>query len=318
MSTPSVAEAAADTLRAWALDEDLRSRVLGDGTTAALAQRVARRYVAGETVGSALAAIRAGARRGHLASVELVGESVRDAEVAERETRAFLDLVEALRDEPTPTTVSFDLSHVGSLVDPDLGLRNARRLAEASASLGTALMVSAEGSDRTDLVLDLYEALAADFPHVGITLQARLRRTAADLRRVLELPGTVRLVKGAFLEPDDVAHRRGSTGLADAYLALVAAALDAGHPLAIATHDADLVGQLVEAHGPRLRAPGVELEMLRGLGTSLLDRLHTDGHRTREYVVFGTEWWLYALNRIAEDPADRVLTALADLGAPRT
>jgi proline dehydrogenase len=133
-----------------------------------------------------------------------------------------LTLAAAVGREGIPSTVSFDLSHVGSVVDRELGFRHAREIAEATAPLGAAMMISAEGSDRTDLVLDLYEALAAEHPHVGITLQARLYRTG------------------------------------------------------------------------------------------LLDRLHGEGYRTREYVIFGGEWWLYVLNRIAEQP-ERVLTAIADM-----
>jgi hypothetical protein len=166
-----------------------------------------------DTADDAIAAARAGLARGHLASIDYVGESVRDAGLARRETDVFLALAGAIGRAGIPATVSFDLSHVGSVVDRDLGLRHARELAEATAPLGTAMMISAEGSDRTGLVLDLYETLAADYPHVGITLQARLHCTPDDLERVLALPGTVRLVKGSFLETDVVAWRRGSPEL---------------------------------------------------------------------------------------------------------
>ncbi|HEY6788362.1 MAG TPA: proline dehydrogenase family protein [Trebonia sp.] len=178
--------------------------------------------------------------------------------------------------------------------------------------MGTAMMISAEGSDRTGLVLDLYEALAAEYPHVGITLQARLHRTPDDLERVLAVPGTVRLVKGSFLETDAVAWRRDSPELTATYLALTQRLITAGHPVSLATHDEALVNALIAAHGDALRDPGAEFEMLMGLGTDLLDRLRGEGYRTREYVIFGGEWWLYVLNRIAEQPA-RVLAALADM-----
>ncbi|WP_020014928.1 proline dehydrogenase family protein [Promicromonospora sukumoe] len=305
-------EPAADTLRAWALDEDLKRTVLANPALAAAAARIARRYTAGETVDQAIDAARAGMRRGHTASIDYVGESIRDAATARRETDVFLRLVEAVRAADVPATISFDLSHVGSLVDRDLGLAHARELAAATADLGTALVISAEGSDRTDLVLDLHEALSAEFDHVGITLQARLHRTPQDLRRVLRHPGPVRLVKGAFLEPESVAYRRDSAELTDAYLAQTAELLDARHPVFLATHDDELVATLRERHGAALTEPGVEFEMLLGLGTELLDQLHGEGFATREYLIFGDEWWLYVLNRIAEDPT-RVITALADL-----
>jgi proline dehydrogenase len=309
-------ELAADTLRAWALDEDLKRRVMSTPALARLAAAVASRYTAGDTADDAIAAARAGLARGHLASIDYAGESVRDAGLARRQTDAFLMLAAAIGRAGIPATVSFDLSQVGSVIDRDLGLRHAREIAGATAPLGTAMMISAEGSDRTGLVLDLYQTLAAEYPHVGITLQARLHRTPDDLERVLALPGTVRLVKGAFLETGAAAWRRGSPELTAAYLALARRLVAAGHPVAFATHDEALADALIAAHGDALREPGVEpgaeFEMLMGLGTGLLDRLHGEGYRTREYVIFGGEWWLYVLNRIAEQP-ERVLTALADM-----
>jgi proline dehydrogenase len=119
------------------------------------ASRIARRYTAGETIDDAVATARASMARGHLVSIEYAGESVRDARVADAGTEVFLALAARLRAEELGATVSFDLSHVGSVVDRDLALRNARRMAAATAPLGTALMISAEGPDRTDLTLDL-------------------------------------------------------------------------------------------------------------------------------------------------------------------
>lgn len=316
-SPEKITELAADTLRAWALDENLKRLVMSTSALAELATAAAGRYSAGETADDAIAAARAAVSRGHRATIDYAGESVRDAGLARRETDVFLELAAAVGRAGVPATVSLDLSHVGSMVDRDLGLRHACEIAGATASLGpdspgTAMMISAEGSDRADLVLDLYEELAAEYPHVGITLQARLHRTPGDLDRVLALPGTVRLVKGAFLEADAVAWRRGSPELTEAYLGLARRIVEAGHPVSFATHDEALVDALITAHGNALREPGAEFEMLMGLGTGLLDRLHGEGYQTREYAIFGGQWWLYALNRIAEHP-ERVLTALADI-----
>ncbi|MCZ2404808.1 proline dehydrogenase family protein [Paenarthrobacter sp. Z7-10] len=301
--------AASQTLRAWALDEDLKHTVMSNPALAAVATRIARNYTAGDTIADALAAARACKSRGHTVSVEYVGESVRDPAVAAAETEVFLQLIEMIRAVGIPSTVSFDLSHLGSVIDPALGLANARRLAAATAPLGTALMISAEGSDRTDLILDLYEKLSTEYPHVGITLQARLHRTRHDLARVLRYPGTVRLVKGAFLESEDVAYTRGSPELHSAYLNLAKQLIDAGHPTAIATHDHAIIEAIRARHASDLSAGHVEFEMLLGLDPDKLDALRRDGLRTREYVVFGGEWWLYVLNRIAEKP-ERVYDAL--------
>lgn len=302
-------DAAANVLRRWALDEDVKQRVLASPALAAVASRIARRYTAGATVADAMLAASRGIARGHQVSIEYSGESVRDAELATAETGVFLTLIDAVRTAGLPATVSFDLSHIGAVVDRDLALANARRL--ATALVDKTLMISAEASDRTDLILDLYEELARDHQNVGITLQARLHRSEADLDRLLALPGPVRLVKGAFLEPVDIAFPRGSDELRDVYLRLAGRLIDSGHATSIATHDPDLLTAIRSRHPDLAGAVHVEFEMLLGLGTEALDRLRQEGLSTREYIVFGDDWWLYVLNRIAEEP-DRVFEAILD------
>lgn len=308
-------DSAADVLRGWALDEELKERVMSSPPLAAVARRIAERYTAGETIQDAVAAAKRSVARGHLASLEYAGESVRDAHVAKAATAVFLDLIGQLRQAGIPSTVSFDLSHIGSIVSPSLAFENARLMADALAPLGTALMISAEGSARTDLVLDLYDALSASGTYVGITLQARLHRSEKDLERLLEKqclldqPGPIRLVKGAFLEATEVAYPRGSSELHQNYLHLADRILDAGHPVSFATHDPGLIDELLRRHPGLVDVPQVEFEMLLGLGTSTLDRLRADNFTTREYSIFGGEWWLYVLNRIAEDP-ERVFDAI--------
>jgi proline dehydrogenase len=190
-------------------------------------------------------------------------------------------------------------------------------MATALESLGTTLMISAEGSDRTDLVLDIYDRLLEHHQNVGVTLQARLHRSSSDLDRLLSRPGKIRLVKGAFAEHEAVAFPRGSGELRQAYLNMAETPITSGHPVSIATHDADLIDSLIAAVPEARTAPSIEFEMLLGLGTSLLDRLHSNGYRTREYSIFGDEWWLYVLNRVAEQP-QRVFDAILDLGARST
>ncbi|MFT4087525.1 MAG: proline dehydrogenase family protein [Gordonia sp. (in: high G+C Gram-positive bacteria)] len=306
---------AADTLRGWALDEELKHHALTIPAVAASARRIAARYIAGESIDDALAYLAANAGRGHAFSVELVGESVRDAVTADAETEQFVDLAARLPHFAGPTTVSFDLSHIGSLVGPAFGLANALRIAEAADAAGSHLMISAEGSDRTDLVLDLFEQISDRFPATGITLQARLHRTPADLERVFAHPGPVRLVKGAFAESERVAFPRDSAPMTEAYLAMAEQLVAAGHRVNFATHDAELVNTLHDRLGASLFGDHVEFETLQGLGTALIDSLHSRGLATREYCVWGPQWWLYTLNRLAEQP-ERVLVALADLAPP--
>ena len=311
LGDPAPHLASARALRLLALDESSKQRVMADPRLAALAWRVARRYVAGETLPEALRRASDSVRRGHAVSLELVGENVRDRIEAAVATDEFVRIADQIRRTGLPSTVSLDLSHLGILIDRGLGQHHALRVAQAARDAGTTVMLSAEGSGRTDLVHDTYELLSETHPEVGITLQARLRRTPDDLRRLLRRPGRIRLVKGAFEEPVRVAHPRESGQLNEVYLGLAEVLVASGHPVAFATHDDALLAELVRRYGDALRGAGVEFEMLLGLGDAALDRLHEAGYRTREYVVFGPEWWLYVLNRISEQPA-RLHTAVAD------
>ena len=306
--------AAADALRQWALDEELKERVMSSPPLAALASKIARRYTAGESIDDALAATRRSAVRGHRASVEYVGESVRDADIAVAETDIIVELSHRLSETGVPTTVSLDLSHIGSVVDPQLGLDNARRILDALAPHGATMMISAEGSDRTDTTLEMYESLSETHSGVGITIQARLHRTRTDLARVLDCPGPIRLVKGAFHETSDHALTREDDALHSAYRHFADEIIAAGHELSIATHDQTLIDAIL-ADSTLSGSSSVEFEMLLGLGTIALDELAAKNYRTREYSVFGTEWWLYVLNRLAEDP-ERLFAALVDVNGP--
>jgi proline dehydrogenase len=300
---------AAQVLRALALDEDLKARIPDDPVLGPLARKVARRYVAGENFVDAVERANQILADGHRVNVEYMGESCRDPERATAETAVFLDAARLL---PPGCSISLDLSHIGLAVDHELALTNASRIARATAETGREMVISAEGSDRTDAVLAVHRALCERFDHVGITVQARLHRTADDLRELLALPGRVRLVKGAFLEPETIAHPRESSALTSAYLSYAEQLVDSGHLCSFATHDWDLIHRIDHHLGGNVHeAAPWEFETLLGLGPDRLDAMAERGHPTREYVVFGTEWWLYVCNRLAEDP-QRLLQAVVD------
>ncbi|RVX43902.1 L-proline dehydrogenase [Nonomuraea polychroma] len=313
-STPGIEERsdkAAQVLRRLALDEDLKWRVPADPVLGEIARRVARRYVAGESLTESLDRIKEILATGHRASAEYMGESCRDPKRAATETDVF---VEAARLLPPSCMISLDLSHIGLAIDEDLALENATRIARATADTGREMMISAEGSDRTDAVLSVYRKLAEHFDNVGITVQARLHRTADDLPALLHLPGRIRLVKGAFLEPESVAYARGDQALPVAYLRYAKLLAASGHLCSFATHDWDLINEIDQFLGATGPDAPWEFETLLGLGPDQLAAMAERGHPTREYTVFGTEWWLYVCNRLAEDP-QRLLQALIDAAA---
>ncbi|MFJ4188762.1 proline dehydrogenase family protein [Kitasatospora sp. NPDC089509] len=309
---PDLSAQAAQVLRTLALDEELKWRIPADPVLGPVARKVARRYVAGATLPEAVERAHRIQAAGHRVNVEYMGESCRDAQRAVEETDTFLAAARLL---PPGCSISLDLSHIGLAVDPGLALANATRIAEATAATGREMMISAEGSDRTDAVLDLHRTLGERFDHVGVTVQARLHRTADDLPELLTRPGRIRLVKGAFLEPESIALPREAPALTTAYLTYARQLADSGHLCSFATHDRDLIDRIDHHLGDRQREGAAwEFETLLGLGPDRLDAMAERGHPTREYVVFGTEWWLYVCNRLAEDP-QRLLQALVDAAA---
>lgn len=317
MPAPPASDAA-DALRRLALDEGAKAAVLADPRLRAVARRIAGRYIAGESLGDALAEIAAVAARGHAASVDYMGESCRDSAIAERAAGVFLETARRLADERLDCSVSLDLSHLGLLVDRELCLRSASAIATATAAYGSELIISAEGSDRTDAILDCHARLCERHDNVGIRLQARLYRSERDLETVLERPGRICLVKGAYHEPQAIAIPHESPGLAPVFAGYADALVASGHRCSIATHDAGLQQRAVAAlrRAPTPPAPGtVEFETLQGLGDPGLDALRDAGFATRVYIVFGEEWFLYVCNRIADDPERRIPQAVADAAA---
>ena len=307
----------AEKLRKLALDEDVKARVQDDPLLKPLFWRIAKRYVAGETAGDAVERAADAKVRGHAATVDYMGESCRDEKAAGAETEAFLSLIEALNERGIRGSVSLDISHLGSLISPDLGFENTKRIAEAAAAGDREVMISMEGSDRTDTTLDtfyrFYEDLSSEFDNLGITVQARLHRTEGDLLRLLERLGRIRLVKGAYHESTSIAFARGSEELARAYRGYATTLLRSGHRCSIATHDRSIHFDLIDMiRRESLREHPYEFECLFGLGTEQIDDLNRQGHPTREYIVYGSEWFLYVLNRIAEEPV-RLHYAVNDL-----
>jgi proline dehydrogenase len=304
---------AADALRRIARDEKLKALAETDPLLAPLLQRAADRYTGGSTLEACLSTIAKVNAMGHAATADYMGESTRDAAVANAEAEHFLHLVNAITARRLKCSVSLDLSHIGLAIDPALALANASRIASAARDAGLEMMISMEGSERTDAVLQVHGQLCAKFEHVGVTVQARMKRTPADVALLLKRPGRIRLVKGAYDEPEATAHPRISDGTTQAYRSLTQTLLSSGHRCSIGTHDRQ---QLSWAHefiqAQAFDPKSFEFEVLYGLGPAQNDHMRALGHATRQYIVYGSEWFLYVCHRIAEHPP-RLFDALADI-----
>ncbi|ELX13076.1 proline dehydrogenase [Janthinobacterium sp. HH01] len=313
----ALVDQAATTLRALALDETAKEKFCNDPLLRPYMHKVSQRYVAGRTVAEALQRVEHIIAQGHAASVEYMGESVRDEAFAMAEAEVFMELTKAIGQRNLNCSVSLDLSHVGMTVDTELAYRNTRRIALAAAEINREVMISMEGADRADDIYAIYARLHREdgLHNVGVTVPAKRHRTAQDLPSLMKLPGRIRLVKGAFLESADISHHRNSPELAAAYRRYAQELLLSGHKCSIATHDRSIQGDLSALIlKERIDPRWFEFESLIGLGTEQIAELQARGFPTREYAVFGDEHFLYVLNRIAEEPV-RVYQAIVDLMA---
>ena len=312
----NVMKLAADELRHLAQDENLKSLCESNAALKKIVRRIANRYIAGESVEEAILSLQAIAARGHSTSLELLGESCRDAARSDEICEEIVGVISRLGAANISGSISLDLSHIGAVIHPQLGASNFRKIALAAKKSGREVMISMEDSSRTDLILDIYKGLQqdrqGDFSHVGITLQARLHRTERDLTELMNYPGKIRLVKGAYFETSENALARDRAALGERYLCFAERLLKQGQLCSIATHDRQIQQQLCSfIQSQHCDVRRFEFESLIGLGTEAIDALRDAGMPTREYAVYGGEYFLYVLNRIAEHPP-RLFQALID------
>lgn len=279
---------------------------------------VVRRFIAGDTIADGLAAAQRLADEGLVASIDILGEDVADPEQAERATQAYLDLLAGVPAAGLVGSldVSLKLTSLGGSLPggTETAYRNARRICEAASAVGATVTVDAEDHTTLDRMHGVVDQLREEFPGVGLVLQAMLRRTPDDVARYAGPGSRVRLCKGAYDEPSEVALR----SRADVSAGYVAAArtlfAGQGYPM-LATHDPELITAAAVLAVETGRKPGdYEFQMLYGIRGDEQRRLAEAGHRVRIYVPCGTDWWGYFVRRLAERPANLLFFLRALVG----
>lgn len=272
-----------------------------------LARGFARRFVAGETLDEAIAAARGLAGRGITVTLDLLGESVADAPAAEAARDEAIAMLERMGPVPgVDTNISVKLTQLGLDIAEPLCRGNMVRILDRARALGGFVRIDMESSEYTDRTLGLFTEHL--FPvyrdHVGVVIQSALRRSAADVERLVALGARVRLCKGAYLEPAEVAFP-DKADVDRQYVALMETLLTRGRYPAIATHDERILAHARAFVAREGIAPDrFEFQMLYGVRRDLQDRLVADGFRVRVYVPFGTQWYPYLMRRLAERPAN--------------
>jgi proline dehydrogenase len=297
----------AEALKQVALNEDIKAYVLQHPSLYAPLLQAALRFIGGETLTHCTETAKSLNQQGFAVTIDYMGESTRDVEMAEHATQEFLNVIQVINTQNLDSSISLDLSHIGMVIDTELAYANACILARAAQEAGLEVMISMEGIDRTSLILEMHRRLCENFTNVGITLQAYLHRTENDLEEVLQRPGKVRLVKGAYAAPPDLAKPRGAK-LDESYCQLMERLVTSGHLCSIATHDPALLDPVSLKYAHRLiqeevvKPNNIEFEMLKGVTPDRLETLKSYGYRTRVYLPYGQEWHLYLCNRLAEYP----------------
>ena len=273
---------------------------------APLSRNVVRRFVSGEAVEDAVRTTASLLATGLQVSLDHLGEDTLDAGQAEATVKAYLVLLDRLREAGLTgggrTEVSVKLTAVGQAIDEELARDNARTICEAAHAAGTTVTLDMEDHTTTDSTLQILTELRKDFPETGAVLQAALFRTEADCRALAHEGSRVRLCKGAYLEPEDVAFQSRSD-IDKSYVRCLKVLLAGdGYPM-IATHDPRMVqiaASLASRYG---RAQGTyEFQMLYGIRPEEQRRLAESGETMRVYIPYGTQWYGYLMRRLAEKP----------------
>jgi proline dehydrogenase len=265
----------------------------------------ARRFIAGETLGEAIAVSRALQARGLLLTLDYLGESVRTIDEAASATREYVQLIDAIVAADIERNLSLKLTQLGVDVDRATAVDNLRRILDPAQRHGFFVRIDMENSPYTDVTLQVFETLwQQQYRNVGVALQAYLYRTEADVRRMNALGARVRLVKGAYKEPASVAYQK-KADVDAAFVRLMRLLLDEGTYPAIATHDESIL-EATRTHAAErgLASSRYEFQMLYGIRRDLQDRLVGGGHKLRIYVPFGRQWFPYFMRRLGERPAN--------------
>jgi proline dehydrogenase len=264
---------------------------------------ISDRYIAGTELEDACRVVKELNAQGKMATIDVLGEEITSAREAREIAGAYEDVFRTIAQRELDSNVSVKPTALGLQLDYDIFRANLEHVVELAAVIGNFVRIDMEDSSTTDDTLRAYRELReAGHENVGVVLQACLRRTVDDIRALAPLGLNVRLCKGIYLEPPEIAYQ-GFQEVRDNFMLALNELLDAGAYVGIATHDEWLVrgAQVaVDRHG--LTPDRYEFQMLLGVRTRMGNTLVSEGHRLRIYVPFGRQWYAYSMRRLQENP----------------
>lgn len=267
---------------------------------------VVRRFIAGDTLDDAMKAAELVCQSGMMASLDYLGENTANEDEAIAATNTYIDMVERIAESPDADkiNISIKLTQCGLDQGESFAEKNYRRLLEAAEPNKTFVRVDMEASAYTQRTIEIVERVIADFPNTGTVLQSYLKRSIEDTKRMVELQARVRVVKGAYLEPEEVAFQSKKT-VDEKYLEMSTLLLEGGNYPAFATHDPHLI-EAIKGHASnhKIDKSRFEFQMLYGIRRDLQESLKKEGYNVRVYIPFGDKWYPYFSRRLAERPAN--------------
>ncbi len=262
-----------------------------------IVRRIAARYIAGEEIDDAVATVAQLNEDGMTATIDVLGEEIHNAEEAQEIVDAYHDTLDAIEEHDLDANVSVKPTGVGLKLGYEVGSANVEGLVRHAAETGNFVRIDMEDATTTDDTLRMYRELReAGLDNVGVVLQARLRRTLDDIAALADLEPNVRICKGIYLEPEEIAFTEFEE-IRESYVRSLEALVETASYVGIATHDEFLISE-----GKRIAEERYEFQMLLGVRASLGRELVQEGERLRIYVPFGRQWYEYSLRRLQENP----------------
>jgi len=263
---------------------------------------VSKRYVAGSSLNDAIKTVRSLNNQGMCATMDLLGESAQDKESCTMAVSEYFDVLEAIKQKKLDCNISIKLTQLGLLIDSDLCYENVSKIVAKAVSTNNFVRVDMEDSGVTDKTINLFMKLKKEYDNVGIVVQAYMRQSLSDVKKLASVKSNFRLCKGIYDEPRNIAYKDPQI-VNDNFAYLIRLALESGSYVGIATHDEKIVWQgLKLVDELDLERNQYEFQMLLGVDPELRSILVKDNHRLRVYVPYGKEWYAYSMRRLKENP----------------
>ena len=268
-----------------------------------LTRSASRRFVPGEEVDDVIRAIREANEQGLTATANYLGEAVTNREQARAAADTYIEILGRIHAEGLAANISVKFTQMGQDIDETFLRENLGRVLERGAEADTFIRFDMEGSDYTQRTLDAFEELWADgWRNIGVVLQAYLKRTAGDVRRMNELGARVRICKGAYAEPPELAYQ-DMRRIRENFVEVTGWLLSDGNYPGVATHDEAVIdGVLRYVENNNVDPEDFEFQMLYGVRRDLQEELLSQGFNVRVYIPFGEKWYPYLMRRLAERP----------------